>query len=266
MTNLTSFLCMFCITTAIPCTYAFQTASQVLPMRIDPIPTQEIIQRLGLKENTNSNTNNNLSIGSSPNMKYKLFNEHEVICPASGSHRGILCTAMLSSSSMNSDESYDDDANSIANNHELVSQAILAGSLAASVRNSNPDSNSIYHLPYVITLVESLMADEMNSIDLSKMVFNSGGLETNEILMDWNDNYYVEEGRSIVMFAVNTASDRTSASSDIYLLPSNNEGKVWRFNVEYKVCTINLNQIYSFGDRDSTTPLKPDVWLKDDYY
>ena len=243
-------------------------------MRIDPIPTQEIIQRLGLKEDTNSNNinNNNLSIGSSPNMKYKLFNEHEVICPVSGSHQGILCTAMLpSSSSMSSDESYNDDANSIANNHELVSQAILAGSLAASVRNSSPDSNSIYHLPYVITLVESLMADEMNSVDLSKMVFNSGGLETNEILMDWNDHYYSgeeidEEGRSVVMFAVNTESDRTSASSDVYLLPPNNEGKVWRFNVEYKVCTINLNQIYSFGDRDSTTPLKPDVWLKDDYY
>ena len=242
-------------------------------MRIDPIPTQEIIQRLGLKEDTDSNTNNNLSIGSSPNMKYKLFNEHEVICPVSGSHQGILCTAILpSSSSMSSDDSYYDDANSIANNHDLVSQAILAGSLAASVRNSNPDSNSMYHLPYVITLVESLMADEMNSIDLSKMVFNSAGLEKNEILMDWNDNYYYsgeeigEDGRSVTMFAVNTASDRTSASSDIYLLPSNNEGKVWRFNVEYKVCTINLNQIYSFGDRDSTTPLKPDVWLKDDYY
>jgi len=235
-------------------------------MRIDPIPTQEIMQRLGLKEDTNSNINNNLSIGSSPNMKYKLFNEHEVICPVSGSHQGILCTVILpSSSSMSSDESYDD-ANSIANNHDLVSQAILAGSLAASVRNSSPDSNSIYHLPYVITLVESLMADEMNSIDLSKMVFNSAGLETNEILMDWNDISSEGEGRSVVMFAVNTASDRTSASSDIYLLPSKNEGKVWRFNVEYKVCTINLNQIYSFGDRDSTTPLKPDVWLKDDYY
>jgi len=236
-------------------------------MRIDPIPTQEIIQRLGLKE---EDTNNNLSIGSSPNMKYKLFNEHEVICPVSGSHQGILCTAILpSSSSMSSDENYDDDANSIANNHELVSQAILAGSLAASVRNSNPDSNSIYYLPYIITLVESLMADEMNSIDLSKMVFNSGGLETNEILMDWNDNTYYskeEEERSVTMFAVNTASDRTSASSDVYLLPSKNEGKVWRFNVEYKVATINLAQIYSFGDRDSTTPLKPDVWLKDDYY
>ena len=263
---------MFCITTAIPCTYAFQTASQVLPMRIDPIPTQEIIQRLGLREDTNSNTNNNLSIGSSPNMKYKLFNEHEVICPVSGSHQGILCTAILPSSPLSGDESYDDDANSIANNHELVSQAILAGSLAASVRNSNPDSNSIYHLPYIITLVESLMADEMRSIDLSKMVFNSGGLETNEILMDWNDNYYSGEeikegeGRSVTMFAVNTASDVTSASSDIYLLPPNNEGKLWRFNVEYKVATINLAQIYSFGDRDSTTPLKPDVWLKDDYY
>lgn len=114
------------------------------------------------------------------------------------------------------------------------------------------------------------MADEMTSIDLSKMVFNSAGLETNEILMDWNYNDYsgeeIEEGRSVTMFAVNTASDRTSASSDVYLLPSNNEGKVWRFNVEYKVCTINLAQIYSFGDRDSTTPLKPDVWLKDDYY
>ena len=121
-------------------------------------------------------------------MKYTLSNEYEVICPVSGSHQGILCTANLpSSTSLDDDDNNNhDNANSIANNHELVSQAILAGSLAASIRTHNPDTNSMYYLPFIVTLVESLMADEMNSIDLSQMVFNSNGLETNEILMDFS--------------------------------------------------------------------------------
>ena len=260
-------------------TFAFQTTSQILPMRIDPIPLQEISQRLGLKEHKKSNSNNtnnnigdrsSLSIGSGPNMKYTLSNEHEVICPVSGSHQGILCTANLPTSSSH------DNANSIANNRELVSQAILAGSLAASVRNHNPDTSSMYYLPFIVTLVESLMADEMNSVDLSQMVFNSDGLETNEILMDWNsyddDNISCEsEECSVMLFAVNTLNDAKNncATSDVYVLPPpnlNEEGKVWRFCIEYKVATINLSQIKSFGDRDSTTPLRPDVWMKDDYW
>ncbi|KAL7533615.1 hypothetical protein ACHAXR_005347 [Thalassiosira sp. AJA248-18] len=250
-------------------THAFQT-SQMLPMRIESIPKEEIRQRLGLKQTdpTNDNSNNNsgggLSIGSGPNMQYSLMNEHEVVCPVSGTHQGVLCTASLQQPI----EPGQYAAESIANNHELVSQAILSGSLAASIRSrSCVDGNSVYYLPYIITLVESLMADEMESIDLEGMVFNSGGLETNEILMDMTPEEEEEEGQSSVMlYACNTNVDQSSVTSDVYLLPPEKNGKVWRFNVEYKLATINLQAIASFGKRDSATPLRPDVWLKDDYY
>lgn len=236
-------------------------------MRLESIPKEEIRQRLGLKQITTSNNNNNgdgLSIGSGPNMGYTLMNEHEVVCPISGAHQGVLCTATLSSPIEERNS-----AESIANNHELISQAILSGSLAASIRNRCIDGNSVYYLPYIITLVESLMADDLESIDLTggdlNMVFNSDGLETNEILMDLSGNGGCSNGEEEVMlYACNTQVDHNSATSDVYLLPSERKGKVWRFNVEYKVATINLSQIKSFGDRDSTTPLRPDVWLKDD--
>ena len=269
-------LCMFSMLLSLSLANAFQTATQIeIPMRIDPIPIQEISNRLGLKKQQNTDSNAKVLIsGSGPNMQYTLQNEHEVICPISGSHKGILCTATLSTPL----ESYNN-ANTIANKHELVSQVIMAGSLAASIRTTNPTTNSKYYLPYIITLVESLMAEEMNSVDLSqKMVFNSEGLETNEILVDWNNNSNPmlntqddsdSDDKSVMMFACNTSNDNVnSATSDIYILPPTNsvDGKVWRFSVEYKVATINLAQIRSFGDRDSTTPLKPDVWLKDDYY
>jgi len=233
-------------------------------VRIDPISKQEISQRLGLKHETDNNAVPMLSIGSGPNMAYYLMNEHEVVCPVSGAHQGILCTAILPQSIYENEN----DAESIVNNHELVSQAILAGSLAASIRNRCKDGNSIYYLPFVITLVESLMADEMESINLEEMVFNSGGLETNEILSDFGDDELMsgEERRSVMLYATNTLADQTSATSDVYLFPPEKKGKVWRFSVDYKVATINLRSIPSFGDRDSTTPLRPDVWLKDDSY
>jgi len=233
-------------------------------MRIDPISKPEIRQRLGLKETDPTNNGSSmLSIGSGPNMKYTLTNEHEVICPISGAHQGILCTAILPQSVIGSEN-----ADSIANNHELVSQAILAGSLAESIRNRCKDGNSVYYLPIVITLVESYMADEMGSMDLGKMVFNSGGLETNEILMDVSsdDGPSGEEGKSVMMYACNTQSDQCSATSDVYVLPQEEKGKIWKFSVDFRVATINLQQIPCFGNNDSTTPLRPDVWLKDDSY
>jgi len=173
-------------------------------------------------------------------------------------------------------------ASTMANNHELVSQAILSGSLAASIRNRCKDGNSLYYLPSVVTLVESLAEDVEACLfdaipNMGEMMFNAEGLETNEILMDLTDMNddaatTTEEGeearRHLILFARNTHFDPTSATSDVYLLPSNKrrEGKVWKFSIEYKVATINLRQIKSFGVRDSTTPLRPDVWLKDDCY
>jgi hypothetical protein len=95
------------------------------------------------------------------------------------------------------------------------------------------------------------------------MIFNSAGLETNEILFDMSDF------DNIMLYACNTHMDEKSASSDVYLVPAvkkNKDAKVWRFTVEYKVATINLSQIKSFGQGESTMPLRPDVWLKDDYF
>lgn len=249
---------------------AFQTSTQILPLTVDRIPREEVRQRLGLKESDVGA----LSIGSGPNMSYGLRNEHEVSCPVSGAHQGVLCTAVLEqppSALLDTDN-----AESIANNHELVSQAILSGSLAASVRSQSPEGSSVYYLPYVVTLVESLMADEIRAESLEllvgkkDMVFNSGGLETNEILVDLSDGdlrpFSEGDDRSVMLYACNTQADATSATSDVYLLPRERKGKVWRFSVEYKVASINLRQILSFGNRDSSTPLRPDVWLKDDYY
>ena len=254
MTRFASAVAAIILSCTVPRGDAFQT-SQMLPMRVDPIPKMEIQQRLGLKESDPLNNASTLSIGSGPNMGYALTNEHEVVCPVSGAHQGILCTASLS----NSIEG--ENAESIANNNELISQAILSGSLAASIRNRCKDGSSVYYLPYVITLVESLVAEEVGGLDFGEMVFNSGGLETNEILMDCSG----DEKESVMLYACNTQQDAHSATSDVYLLPSSPTGSCLRFTVDYKVATINLQQIRSFGDRDSVTPLRPDVWLKDDY-
>lgn len=223
--------------------HAFQM-SPMLPI-IDAIPKEEIRQRLGIKQSD----------------EITLINEHEVFCPISGSHQGILCTAVLPQPIES------ENAESIANNHELVSQVNMAGSLAASIRERTNGNNSKYYLPFVITLVESFMADEMENIDLGKIVFNSGGLETNEILMDLSYDLLGEEGKTcVMMFACNTQVDQFSATSDVYLFPPEYRGKcgelskkVWRFSVDYKVASINLQQIPSWNGE-----LLPDVWLKDD--
>mmetsp|Transcript_25625 Transcript_25625/g.38171 ORF Transcript_25625/g.38171 Transcript_25625/m.38171 type:complete len:300 (-) Transcript_25625:93-992(-) len=248
------------------------------PLKIESISKHEVTNRLGLKTDPKTGV---VSIGSDPNQVYNLHNEHEVICPITETHQGVLTTF----TEFNDDDDNEEypDSLTMANNHELVSQAILSGSLAASIRNRCKDGNSLYYLPSVVTLVESLAEDVEACLfdaipNMGEMMFNAEGLETNEILMDltdMNDDDAAttsEEGeevrRHMILFARNTHFDPTSATSDVYLLPSNKrrEGKVWKFSIEYKVATINLRQIKSFGVRDSTTPLRPDVWLKDDCY
>lgn len=207
-----------------------------------------------------------------------MHNEHEVICPITEIHQGVLTTY----TEINNDDSNEEEylaASTIANNHKLVSQAILSGSLAASIRNRNEDGNSLYYLPSMVTLVESFAEDVESCLfdaipNMGEMMFNAEGLETNEILMDLSDmndaamDEEEEARRHMIMFARNTHFEPTSATSDVYLLPNNNrrEGKMWKFSIEYKVATINLSQISTFGARDSTTPLRPEVWLKDDCY
>lgn len=253
----------------IPLAFAFRTTVHTTPLKIQSIDRTEILQRLGIS-----------SINSDSRTKYNLQNEHEVLCPVTNSHQGILCTTS------NVNEEFHD-AESIASNHELVNQVISSGSLAASIRNRNRNGDSLYFLPFVITLVESCMADEVSSKLMDEiltrdfgakveckdctltssmvqdMIFNSGGLETNEILLDLN------EFSDIMLYACNTQMDEKSATSDVYLIPTgshSDNGKVWRFTIDYKVANINLSQIRSFGQGESTMPLRPDVWLKDDYF
>jgi len=203
-----------------------------------------------------------------------------VICPITEIHQGVLTTY----TEIHNDDTEEEylAASTMANNHKLVSQAILSGSLAASIRNRNEDANSLYYLPSMVTLVESFAEDIESCLfdaipNMGEMMFNAEGLETNEILIDLSDmndndaamsNSEEESRRHMILFSRNTHFEPTSATSDVYLLPNNNrrEGKVWKFSIEYKVATINLSQISTFGSRDSTTPLRPEVWLKDDCY
>ena len=229
-------------------------------MKIERLAKSDIFHRLGLGSNNinnispNNNDNNRIN-----NQHYFLRNEHEVLCPITGCHQGILSTASSASLLDLKFEDYSD-AESIAENEDLVSSVITAGSLAASIRNRGAESDSSYYLPFVITLVESYLADEVSSVLWEETRFgelNQGGIGENN-------------GGDVLLYACNTQMDYStksgggsSATSDVYLLPSNYEGsagKVWRFSIEYKVVTINLNQIKSF------TPQRPDVWLKDDCY
>jgi hypothetical protein len=61
-----------------------------------------------------------------------------------------------------------------------------------------------------------------------------------------------------------------TATSDVYLIPvagkKKKDAKMRRFAVGYKLGTINLSQIRSVGQGESTMPLRPDVWLKDYYH
>jgi hypothetical protein len=257
--------------------FAFRTASHTTPLNIESIPKHEVLQRLGIT--SSSTETNNLK------PKYNLQNEHEVLCPVTGTHQGILCTASSFPDAYPTDFT---NAESVANNHDLVSQVISSGSLAASIRNREKNGDSLYYLPFVITLVESYMTDEISSMLFDEiatyrpgtkigkdhdnspargnvdMIFNSGGLETNEILLDLTDDQ-----NNIMLYACNTHMDQQSATSDVYLVPTSeksNTGKVWRFTIDYKVATVNMSQIRSFGKGESTMPLRPDVWLKDDCY
>lgn len=253
--------------------FAFRTSTQSTPLRVQSIDKTEIVQRLGISPVAGAN---------SKARPYNLQNEHEVLCPLTNSHQGIVCTT-----SSYTGESYS--AEAIADNNELISQVISCGSLAASIRNRERNGDSLYFLPFVITLVESYMTDEVSAMLMDEliarefitkevecsdcsltssmvqdMIFNSGGLETNEILLD-----LTEDANDTMLYACNTQMDEKSATSDVYLIPTgknSDTAKVWRFTIDYKVATVNLSQIRSFGQGESTTPLRPDVWLKDDYF
>mmetsp|Transcript_18723 Transcript_18723/g.38484 ORF Transcript_18723/g.38484 Transcript_18723/m.38484 type:complete len:334 (-) Transcript_18723:49-1050(-) len=257
-------------------TQAFRTGVATLPMKVERLPRSEIFHRLGLA--TTSGTSG------MKNQNYFLRNEHEVLCPITGTHQGILC-------STNNPQLLTDEgmltAENISNNADLISSVITAGSLAASVRNRGVNSDSSYYLPEMITLVESYLPveDMVGSLSLDLDWHRDDGIT--------GDDVDGSEGMNgdFMLYSCNTQMDYSNepgrgstATSDVYLMPagassstyggfsgsssrgssSNNNNfygnKVWRFSIEFKVATINLNQIKSF------TPQRPDVWLKDDYY
>ena len=229
LNSATTILLIALLLTFTPFTYAFRSTPssassgqhrnhQRTPLKIEPIPNEEVAHRLGLKIDAQTGV---ASIGSDPNQVYNLYNEHEVICPLTETHQGVLTT--YTASNNEGDGNYH--ASTIANSPELVSQAILCGSLAASIRNRCKDGNSLYYLPSVITLVESLAEDvESDLLDaipnMGEMMFNSAGLETNEILVDLTDmddasstsgGDEPNNNQHIMMFARNTHFDPTSA-------------------------------------------------------
>ena len=213
------------------------------PVTTAPLSRPEIVRRLGLKEDPDSGA---LSLGAGPHMGYALDDEREVLCPASGAPLGVLCAAALPSRAALVGDDATMDA--IANDHALVAQAIAAGALAASVRRRRDRPQ--YFLPSVITLVDSLMADEVAGLDWADAARRMCG------------------GRddAVVLYARAAHADESSAMAEVYVLPRDGRGALWMFEVEFKVAAINLQAIASFGRRDSTTPLRPDVWLKNDSY
>jgi len=215
---------------------AFQVANQVtLPLKIDrtqPMSRPDIFRRIGGNANAGS-------------KDYTLRNEHEVVYPITGTHQGILA----GSASFTSPSALDD-AESVANHSELVSRAVLAGSLAASVRNWGTESDTAYYVPSAVTLVESLLCSEVSSLFTEE----EGACALREI--------FAED--DVVLYAYKTHSDKYSATSDVYVLPAGScwseKSRVWRFSVEYMIATIDLRQIISFPTHI------PDVWLKNDCY
>lgn len=251
---------------ALPVSHAFQIESPappLLPVRADLIPRHEICQRLGLKESGG----NALAIGAGPHMTYALANEHEVLCPVTGAHQGVLCTAVLPPRTA---PVADRDAAAVACDRDLASQAILAGALAVSLRDPRPDGNGVYYLPTAVALGEAPPAAELARLDWEpgRTAFNSDGLETNEVVLDMSPEAAEPAGPAggerVTLYARGAGAGRRGASADVYVLPRERRGKIWRFTVEFAAATIDLRQISSFGSRDSTTPLRPEVRLEDD--
>lgn len=116
--------------------------------------------------------------------------------------------------------------------------------------------------------------DNSAAVDYSDYLFNSEGVETNEILFDLSSgsNYCLEVSESR-MNSKNTAriiaccsndggrglTTVANATSDIYiLLPTAtnvnddyNKQVVWKFGIEYNIASINVGSIPTLGSSSS---------------
>jgi hypothetical protein len=233
---------------------------------------------------------------------YALGNEHVVVMrnpiatTTVGENNviGVYCEAILPPGLCGAEVW---DKESIANDIQLVMQAIHAGSLSISLNNEGIQQSQqqqrqrqgAYYIPSSITLVKEdtttipttisnkLMCCDDNSsaaVDYNDYLFNSEGVETNEILFDLSSGSNCLEVCESRMNSKNTArifaccsndgggglTNMAKATSDIYiLLPTaktvnddfHNQVVVWKFGIEYNIATINIGSIPTLGSSSS---------------
>jgi hypothetical protein len=192
----------------------------------------------------------------------------------------------------------------MANDIHLVMQAIHAGSLSVSLNNDDcrqqqrqqrkqrRHHQGAYYIPSSITLVKvdmttiptsindiimHMCCDDNSAVDFNDYLFNSEGVETNEILFDPSGGNCLEvSGESSRMNGNRTArifacrggdggGDLTTmakATSDVYiLLPTartvnddfHDQVVVWKFGIEYNIATINIGSIPTLGSSSSSS-------------
>ena len=186
---------------------------------------------------------------------------------------------------------------SMADDTHLVTQAIHAGSLSVSLNNDDCQRRQKqrrrgeYYIPSSITLVKVDMTtiptsindiimlmcrDDNGAVDFNDYLFNSEGVETNEILFDPSGGNCLEvSGESSRMNGNGTArifacrggdgggglTTMAKATSDVYiLLPTARtvdgdfrDQVVWKFGIEYNIATINIGSIPTLGSSSSSS-------------
>ena len=241
----------------------------------------------------------------SPNS-YALENEHVVVMVNNSSPMGVLCESRPPLREWEKEAGW----TRLANDIHLVMQAIHAGSLSVSLNNDDcrqqqrqqrkqrRHHQGAYYIPSSITLVKVDMTtiptsindiimhmcrDDTCAVDVNDYLFNSEGVETNEILFDpsgGSNCLEVSGGESRRMNSSNRTArifacrggdgggDLTTmakATSDVYiLLPTartvnddfHDQVVVWKFGIEYNIATINIGSIPTLGSSSSSSSSK----------
>uniref|UniRef100_A0A7S4I4E9 Uncharacterized protein n=1 Tax=Odontella aurita TaxID=265563 RepID=A0A7S4I4E9_9STRA len=159
---------------------------------------------------------------------YSLRDEHEILCPSTGDTRGFLCTIEPPSAGNVGDVG----ARSIANIPDVARHVGIAGSVAAGLQSQN--WGQCYYLASEALLRRSSLP--------------------NAVPDSW-----LEDARAAgkcLIYAVNTASEKFSATSDVYVAsPEDPCGDAWRLSVDYKVSHVNPSLF------PSSVPVSPKIRL-----
>lgn len=225
----------------------------------------------------------------SPNS-YALENEH-VVMVNNSAPMGVLCESRPP-------REWEKEVGwtSMANDIHLVMQAIHAGSLSVSLNNDCQQQQKqrrrgAYYIPSSITLVKVDMTTipksinniimpmccDNSAVDFNDYLFNSEGVEKNEILFDLSGGNCLEvsgesrtnSNRTARIFACCSGdgggglTTMAKATSDVYiLLPTartvNDDDVfhnqvVWKFGIEYNIATINIGSIPTLGSSSSSS-------------